>query len=471
MKKRVQETKEDNKEDRCTSSTVTYSAEDVEQIKKAYDAKLAALESKIRVIEKAILPKSPAKPLFHTPMPHSIHSSLENSNPQQLLELFESFLKEGSKKPDFRILSSAWGILFSSLFLSSMEVQNEIHNKISSENQAMLREVVKADSTRGGKFVFNVIKKGGKIDRSALIMIADLRDLAGIEQDGVPAIHLLTKACDKSIRPVLIEKAGKQLLSSVFDLDGLPVFFSILCMDNLSTYDLDAIEKVFSKDELRQIMAQNRMGRNGLEAFAEISTRMRENLALQRKSFTTGRPEATATDKGVAGPPKNLPVPDENGKGMPVDEETGSPAEPSNDSKTTIRQQDASSMTDSGDTSNKNIKILIVDDSEIIRRLLLQRLNDLGYENCVLAKSGDEAVKIAEEAKPYLIFMDINMPGKLDGIAAAREIKARSDTRIIFITGDYNKNILDRAMGVGPNGYILKPFTETKIRIALKLLS
>ena len=57
-------------------------------------------------------------------------------------------------------------------------------------------------------------------------------------------------------------------------------------------------------------------------------------------------------------------------------------------------------MTDTGDTSNKNIKILIVDDSKIIRLLLLQRLNDLGYENCVMAKSGDEAVKIAREADP-----------------------------------------------------------------------
>jgi CheY-like chemotaxis protein len=451
MKKRVPETRADNKEERHTSSTVTYSAEDVERIKKEYDAKLAALESKIQVIEKAVLPKSPAGPLLRTPIPHSIYTSLESSTPQQLLELFESSLKAESKKPDFRILTSAWGVLFSSLFLSSMEVQSEIHNKISREDQAMLREVVKADCARGGKFVFSVIKKGGKIDRSALVVIADLRDLAGIEQDGVPAIHLLTKACDKSIRPVLIEKAGKQLLSSVFDSDGLPVFFSILCMGNLSTYDLDAIEKVFTKDDLRLVMAQNRMGRNGLEAFTEISTRMRENLALQRKTFTSGRTKATATDEGVTGPPENLPVPDENGKGMPVDRETGSPAEP-------------------GDDSNKNIKILIVDDSEIIRCLLIQRLNDLGYKNCILAKSGDEAVKITEEAKPYLIFMDINMPGKLDGIAAAREIKARSDTRIIFVTSCCNKETLDRAKGVDPDGYILKPFTETNIRVALKLL-
>ena len=469
MKNRVPETKGDKKEERRNSSTGTYSAEEVERIRKAYDAKLALLESKIHVIEKMVLPKPQEPAIFHTPMPHSKISSLERSTPHQLLELFEASLKPGSKRPDFRILSSAWGILFSSLFLSSTEVQNEIHT-ISRENQEMLREVVKADCARGGLFVFNVIKKGGLIDRSALIMIADIRDLAEIKQDGIPAIHLLTKSCEKSIRPVLIVKAGKQLLSSIFDSDGVPVLFTILGLSDLSIYDLDAIEKVLSKDDLRQIMAQSRMGRNGLEAFTEISTRMRENLALRRKTFTNGRPEAPSSDESVAGQPENLLVPDENRKGLPVNERSGSPAEHRDDKKTITHQQDAPPVTDPVDLSNKSIKILIVDDSELIRLLLFQRLNDLGYENCVMAKSGDEAVKIAEEIRPCLIFMDINMPGKRDGIAAAREIRAHQDTRIIFLTSCSDKDTLDQAKGIKPDGYILKPFTETNIRVALKLL-
>ena len=469
MEKRVAETREDNQEKRRTSSPAMYSAEDVELIKEAYDAKLAVLESKIQVIETAVLPKSPAGRHFHAPMLRSVDSSLESATPQQLLELFASSLNRGPKKPDFRTLTVAWGVLFSSLFLSTMEVQTEIQTKISTENQAMLREVIKTDCARGGRFVFNVLKKGGQIDRSALIMIADLQDLAGIEQDGVPAIHLLTRACDKSIRPLLIGKAGKQLLSSIFDRDGLPVFFVILGMGNLSIYDIDAIEKVFSKDDLRRIMAQNRTGRNGLEAFAEISTRMRENLALQHKTFTSNRPGATAPDERAV-PPKNPPVPDQKGNGMPVDEETVCLKEPAGDSISAVCQKDVPSMTDTGDTSNKNIKILIVDDSKIIRFLLLQRLNALGYKNCIMAESGDEAVKVAGEARPYVIFMDITMPGKLDGIAAAREIRKRSDTRIIFLAGGCNKDTLDQARELDPEGYIIKPFSEKKIRVALKLL-
>ncbi|MGA2103904.1 MAG: response regulator [Methanoregula sp.] len=467
MKKRIPETREDTKEERSTSSTTMYSAEEVERLRKTYEAKLTALESKIQVIEKAVLSKSPEGALLHTPVPHSLSSSLENSTPAQLLELFESTLKGGSNKQDFRILTSAWGVLFSSLFLSSMEVQSEIH-KLSTENQAMLREVVKVDCARGGKFVFNVIKKGGNIDRSALIMIADFQDLAGIKQDGVPAIHLLTKACDKNIRPLLIEKAGKYLLSEVFDSDGLPVLFIILSLGTLNIYDIDAIEKVFSKEDLRQVMVQNKTGRNALEAFTEISTQMREILALQHKAFENAQPEVPAPGERIAGTPENLPLPDE--QGMPVDKKTKSPVQPGSGSTPIVREKDASPKVKPGDAMNKNIAILIVDDSGLIRRLLPKQLLDLGYKNYVLAKSGDEAVKIAEETKPYLVFMDINMPGKLDGIAVAKEIRKRSDARIIFITSRSDKNTLDRAKEVDPDGYILKPFTETNIRVALTLL-
>jgi CheY-like chemotaxis protein len=469
MKKRGPDARDNDKEERPTSSTVTYSSADIEEIKKAYETKLVALESKIQMIKQSIVPKSPEGPNLHTPLPHSLFSSLERSTPTQLFELFESSLKKGSKRPDFRTLSFAWGVLFSSLFLSSTEVQSEIH-KISRENQAMLREVVKTDCARGGRFVFDVIKKGGNIDRSALIMIANLQNLAGIGQEGVPAIHLLTRACDKNIRPVLIEKAGIQLLSSEFDSNGLPILFSLLSMGNLSIQDIDAIEKVFSKDDLRRVMAQNRMGRTGLEAFTEISTQIRENLALQHKTFTENLPQATATGEGVAGPTKTLPVTDKNSNVIPVDKEIGCPAEPGDDSKSAVCQLDASSMPNSGDATNKDIKILIADDSEIIRRLLHQRLKDLGYKNCVQVNSGDDAVRVAGEVKPDIIFMDIIMPGKLDGIDAAREIKAHVDTQIIFLTSCSNKETLDRAKRVDPDGYILKPFTATNIRVALKLL-
>ena len=110
----------------------------------------------------------------------------------------------------------------------------------------MLSEFIKVDCSKGGAFVLNVIKKGGNLDRAALIMIAEPDDLAGVEHNGTTAVHLLVDACDKRVRPALIKRVGNRLLSSLYDSRGIPVFFSVLSLNDLCMDDLDAIIQVFS---------------------------------------------------------------------------------------------------------------------------------------------------------------------------------------------------------------------------------
>ena len=444
-----------------------YSTDDIERIRKDYDAKIAALENKIEKMEETVFPKTTEARIFRPPSLHSKIYELEKSTPGQLLKIFESSLKTKSRKPDYKVLSAAWGILFSSLYLSSMELREEIDK--SEEFHPVLREAIKADCTRGGAFVVNVIKKGGDLDRSALVMVADLQDLAGVQHDGETAIHLLAKSCDRNVRPELIVKTGKILLAGAFDTNGIPVLFSILSLANLTIEDLDAIEKVFSKDDLRNVMAKNKMGRNAFEAFTEISTRMRDNLALKRKTFAKDIPESAGKKPAIPDPQENDEVSD-GYPTLPVNAETDDLEETAYEGVPDPRQQQNSPIMDPDGTSNKNIKILLVDDSEIIRSLLLLRLKSLGYENYVIAKSGDEAVKIAWEERPDLVFMDINMPGERDGIDAAHEIRAMMDTRIIFLTGNCDAGILTRALETNPDGYLSKPFSETRLRVALQLL-
>lgn len=114
-------------------------------------------------------------------------------------------------------------------------------------------------------------------------------------------------------------------------------------------------------------------------------------------------------------------------------------------------------------------KVLIVDDDPQIRDLLQLRLRILGYQVCGIAGTGEEAVKLARESQPDIVLMDIRMPGTTDGITAAREIKAHSDTRIIFLWGFSDQETIDRMKEIHPDGYILKPFTDTDIRVALEL--
>ena len=113
--------------------------------------------------------------------------------------------------------------------------------------------------------------------------------------------------------------------------------------------------------------------------------------------------------------------------------------------------------------------VLIVEDDLIIQHLIQICLKNLGYEVCGTAGTGDEAVASAQKTKPDYVLMDINLSGRIDGIEAAREIKAHSDARIIFLTAFSDEKIIDRAKEIHPAGFILKPFTNDTLRVALEL--
>jgi hypothetical protein len=226
--------------------------------------------------------------MFRTPVPNEDISRLENFRTEQLLTLFGSYLKTRSRVIDYGQLSDAWGMLFSSLYLSGEELIDGMQSgehRLKETDEHLLREFVRDDCRSGGFFVLNVIKKGGNTDRAALIMIADLEDLACIEYKGTTAIHLLASACDKGVRPVLIQKAGKKLLSAVYDQRGIPVIYTIFGLGDLCMSDLNTIAAVFSKDELKKVMCRNRTGKDALTVFSEIALSLKSHASLDRHMF------------------------------------------------------------------------------------------------------------------------------------------------------------------------------------------
>ncbi|MGD9505183.1 MAG: response regulator [Syntrophobacteraceae bacterium] len=79
-------------------------------------------------------------------------------------------------------------------------------------------------------------------------------------------------------------------------------------------------------------------------------------------------------------------------------------------------------------------RVLVVDDSNLMRHSVVKRLSDAGHEVVGKAKDGLEAVELYRELRPDIVTMDITMRGK-DGITAAKEILALDpDARIIFYT-------------------------------------
>lgn len=114
------------------------------------------------------------------------------------------------------------------------------------------------------------------------------------------------------------------------------------------------------------------------------------------------------------------------------------------------------------------IQIVIVEDEMIIALDLEQRLKKLGYEVIDIAASGADAIKLVKSNEVDLIFMDIFLKGKLNGIETARLIE--EDYNIPIIYNSANSDILKIEAVKNPKHYeyLVKPFNNIKLQRAIK---
>jgi PAS domain S-box-containing protein len=112
-------------------------------------------------------------------------------------------------------------------------------------------------------------------------------------------------------------------------------------------------------------------------------------------------------------------------------------------------------------------KILIVEDEAITANDIQNRLNGFGYAP-VIASSGEEAIKMADEIKPDLVLMDVILMG-MDGIEAAGQIHDRFDIPIVYFSAYMDKERLQKTKGTEPFGYIIKPYDANELRPAIEM--
>ncbi len=239
--------------------------------------------------------------MLHSPVPSADRKNIEEYGPEQLLQIFASFLKTGAKTAAYRDLPDVWAALFLKLYLSVedfLDCLTKGEQRLKKENIQMLREFIHADCTTGGVFTLDVIKAGGKVDRAALITIADLADIAAIGQKGTTGLHLLADACDRSIRPLFIVRAGRKLLSTVYDGRGMPVLFTILGLTDLCRDDLAIIAMVFTENNLADVMSRSRTGKTALDVFNEASLRLKCHEPGERNKFFVSHAVKTTNPEG-----------------------------------------------------------------------------------------------------------------------------------------------------------------------------
>ncbi|MDA8388380.1 MAG: response regulator [Nitrospiraceae bacterium] len=80
-------------------------------------------------------------------------------------------------------------------------------------------------------------------------------------------------------------------------------------------------------------------------------------------------------------------------------------------------------------------KIMIVEDEALGVLGLLDMIETWGYEGCGSAYSGETAIRLADDSGPDLIIMDVRIKGDMNGLEAARRIRAKKFVPIIFLSG------------------------------------
>ncbi len=114
-------------------------------------------------------------------------------------------------------------------------------------------------------------------------------------------------------------------------------------------------------------------------------------------------------------------------------------------------------------------RIMIVEDEGATAMGIQRSLEEMGYTITSVETTAEGAVNKVSIDKPDLVLMDISLAGKMDGIEAAEQIVSGSNIPIVYITAHSDEKIVRRMMKTGPFGYIIKPFDERDLRIAVEI--
>ncbi len=116
------------------------------------------------------------------------------------------------------------------------------------------------------------------------------------------------------------------------------------------------------------------------------------------------------------------------------------------------------------------MKVLIVDDSSTMRKIVMRTLRQAGFEaEVVEAGDGVEGLAQLDGGAPDLIFSDVNMPN-MNGIEFLKELRGKDgmgEVPVVMVTTEGGQDSMNQAMELGANGYVVKPFTPDKLKDVL----
>ena len=118
--------------------------------------------------------------------------------------------------------------------------------------------------------------------------------------------------------------------------------------------------------------------------------------------------------------------------------------------------------------SSETIRVLIAEDEALIRLDLKEMLEEEGYAVVAEVADGQQAVERAQELRPDLVILDIQMP-VLDGLSAAEQIASSRVAPVIVLTAFSQRELVERARDAGAMAYLVKPFSKNDLVPAIEV--
>jgi DNA-binding response OmpR family regulator len=116
----------------------------------------------------------------------------------------------------------------------------------------------------------------------------------------------------------------------------------------------------------------------------------------------------------------------------------------------------------------KGIRILVAEDEDKLREIVLKYLRKEGYE-CYGAIDGEEALDLWAEKQPDCIILDVTMP-KMDGFEVLEEIRQNDNVPVIMLTARREEDDKIQGFEVGADDYVTKPFSPRELMVRIKAL-
>lgn len=118
---------------------------------------------------------------------------------------------------------------------------------------------------------------------------------------------------------------------------------------------------------------------------------------------------------------------------------------------------------------NKSINILIVEDNVLIADDMQMILEDMGYNVVANVTSYEKAVDALQNESIDLALLDIQLATEKSGIDVGKYIREKLDIPFVFVTSNSDRETVDHAKNVKPNGYLVKPFQEKDLYATIEI--